>query len=570
MTSMLRARSLAVISLPALMAAAPALAATFDTTSTIDAVTVHPDAASIVRIAEIALPAGAHRVTFRGLPMNVDPASVRIEGEADGKLAIGSVESRVAAAEAARDDAGIAERMRMLRDEREQRVSALETLEGKRDMVRRFAQTSPEKLGDGAPLDIDRWSDAFDAVGGALGRVNEEMRMARTALRDTDEKIKALESANRPSEQRVRPLREIAVEVEAAAAVKGRLTLSYRVAGACWRPAYDAQLATEVKGGQGAGKASLDLVRRAVVAQRTGEDWSNVTLSVATTRVARGTQAPEMQTQRLAFWEPPVAMARKAPATMAAPAPVQEGARAEAQNADDARFRAAEQQQASLDTSAYEATFRVPGRIDVAGDGGERSLRIGARTLPADVTIRATPALDLAAYLDVAFVNDEDAPLLPGEVSLHRDGAFIGLGRFALVAQGDSVRLGFGADDRVKITRAPVRRRENEPTWLGSTKIETREFRTVVRNLHDFPIKAVIIDQMPISENSAIVIEALPATTPPSEKIVDERRGVMGWTFDLAPSATKDIRLAYRMKWPADRAVVFESAPNGAAPQPMR
>ena len=66
-----------------------------------------------------------------------------------------------------------------------------------------------------------------------------------------------------------------------------------------------------------------------------------------------------------------------------------------------------------------------------------------------------------------------------------------------------------------------------------------------------------------LKEVSAIVIEQLPTTTAPTEKIVNDRRGVMGWTFDLAPNASKDILLAYRMKWPADREVVFQSAPNG-------
>jgi hypothetical protein len=32
----------------------------------------------------------------------------------------------------------------------------------------------------------------------------------------------------------------------------------------------------------------------------------------------------------------------------------------------------------------------------------------------------------------------------------------------------------------------------------------------------------------------------------------------MSWTYDLAPGEAKDIRLAYRMKWPAEREVVIE------------
>ena len=49
-------------------------------------------------------------------------------------------------------------------------------------------------------------------------------------------------------------------------------------------------------------------------------------------------------------------------------------------------------------------------------------------------------------------------------------------------------------------------------------------------------------------------IEALAEWQP-----VADKRGVMSWTFDLAPGESKDIRLAYRMKWPAEREVVIES-----------
>jgi hypothetical protein len=79
-----------------------------------------------------------------------------------------------------------------------------------------------------------------------------------------------------------------------------------------------------------------------------------------------------------------------------------------------------------------------------------------------------------------------------------------------------------------------------------------------VKNLHDFPVKVVLVDQMPISENTAITVEQLPATTAPTEKTVADKRGVMSWTYDYAPGQTRDIHLAYRMKWPADRDVTTE------------
>jgi uncharacterized protein (TIGR02231 family) len=115
--------------------------------------------------------------------------------------------------------------------------------------------------------------------------------------------------------------------------------------------------------------------------------------------------------------------------------------------------------------------------------------------------------------------------------------------------------LGFGPDERVTVTRAPVKRKENEPSWYGQTKTETREFKTVIRNLHDFPVNLLVVDQAPYSENNAITVELLSQTTQGAEKDPEGKRGLLNWRMTLAPGENKELRLAYRMKWPADRDV---------------
>jgi uncharacterized protein (TIGR02231 family) len=285
-----------------------------------------------------------------------------------------------------------------------------------------------------------------------------------------------------------------------------------------------------------------------------------------------------MQTQRLGFYEPPIALqggiARGR--TASAPAPMQSNALDEARKRDDRssevaeKLKAAEEQEASVESGAFQASFQIPGRVDIPADGSHKNVRISTAKMTPDLLVRTTPALDETAYLQARLKNEEDAPLLPGVVNILRDGGFVGTGRIGLVAPGDTTDIGFGADDRVKVSRVPIKRKENEPTWTTSLKTEQREFRTSVKNLHGFAIKVNVIDQIPISENSAITIEQLSTTTAPTEKIVGDRRGVMGWTYDVAPNETKNIMLAYRMKWPADRDVVFQSLPNGPSSQPMR
>ncbi|MFO1117774.1 MAG: mucoidy inhibitor MuiA family protein [Beijerinckiaceae bacterium] len=537
-------------------AAASAFAADLEARSRIDSVAVHPDAAVVTRTFEVDLPDGASNVSLRGLPYALDPASLRVSGAGSAAISIGAVESRTAPADTKTDTANDA-KLKQLRSDRAGWQVTLDALSAKQAMIQRFAQASPEKLGEDKPLDIGQWNNAFDTVGNALAKIGDELRSARARAQEIDDDIKAQEAA-RPRPSAKPPLRDIAIALNAAGATKAKFSVSYRVSGASWRPAYEAKLDT---GGKDR-KPALDLVRRAQVAQNTGEDWSDVALTLSTTRALRGSQAPDVQPQRLAFWEPPVPMAAGSLAR-SAPAPAmkaQDSARNEAAPASAPPVQAAEQY-ASLDSDAWQASFIVPGRLNVPADGATKSFALASKRYDPQLAVRTAPSIDPTAYLEARLVNDEDAPLLAGPITVLRDGAYVGQGQLAFVAAGDGFDLGFGADDRVKVTRVPVKKKENEPTWYNQTKIDTREFKTSVKNLHDFPIRTTIVDRIPFSENTAITVELLPQTTPPTEKQVGDKRGVMSWTYDLAAGEQKDVRLAWRMKWPADRDVVTQPAP---------
>ena len=182
-------------------------------------------------------------------------------------------------------------------------------------------------------------------------------------------------------------------------------------------------------------------------------------------------------------------------------------------------------------------------------------MALSTRQAEPSLLVKATPALDQTAYLEASFVNAEDAPVLPGETNLHRDGTYVGRGRMGLIAPGDRVELGFGADDKVKVSGSPVRKRETEPGWVGNTE----DGPARVQDHSAEPARDAGAHHrhrpLPVSENAAVVVEQLPSTPPP--KAVADKRGVIAWAWDYQPGEQKEIRLAYRLKWPADRDIVY-------------
>lgn len=543
---------------------APSLAgaAEIELASKIDSVTVYPDGAVVTRLGKASLLEGVSQIVLRGLPASVDPASIRVEAQGDGSFAIGAVDVRQVPGEARPAlDQVLDGKIRTLQGEKAKLAGEISAIEAKRATIENFGKIGPDKLGpDGKALPVSDWPAVFDAIGTALVKVQGELLTLRNRITDLDAEIAALEKARPLAPRAGQPKRDVAIAVEAKAPVAADISVSYRVAGASWLPVYEARLTTG-----SANAAEIAFTRRAELRQRTGEDWNEVAVELSTTRSAQGTRAPDLNPLRIAFYEPPVVYEeraralrqdaeRRAPAGLAlAPAPI-------APNQDLARPepKQAEVQTASVSAGAYQASFKVPGRVSIPQDGSSKAVVLTQGKVKPELSARATPELEEKAYLEASFNHEDEAPLLAGEVYLHRDGAYIGKGRLGQVAPGDKVELGFGADDRLKVTRVPVRRRENDSGWLGSTRTDQREFKTVVKSLHAQPVKLTVTERVPFSENSAITVELLSQSTPPTEKQVGDKRGVSAWSFELAPGAQKEIRLAYRIKYPGDREVIFD------------
>lgn len=113
-----------------------------------------------------------------------------------------------------------------------------------------------------------------------------------------------------PGQDGAHPYRAGSLASEVLAA-RANLEVQYMVPGARWAPAYSVRL------GQG-GEASFAM--RAVVAQRTGEDWSGVALALSTANVQSWSELPDMPSIRIgrrqprrrkAGWRPPPAGAEQ-------------------------------------------------------------------------------------------------------------------------------------------------------------------------------------------------------------------------------------------------------------------
>jgi uncharacterized protein (TIGR02231 family) len=286
------------------LAAGEVRAADVDVSSTVDAVTVYPDGASVTRVVTLDLPAGENSAVLKDFPLTLDPSSLRVEGEAGAKLTIGAIDAKPPRAAPPVNLPELDKRIEVLKDERTNLQGAIDAAAARRKFAERFAEASPAGIGDkGEARPIAEWRAAFAAVGEEVASADTAIRDAERKQRELDREIARLEQdrAQKPPSKL-----EVRIELAAAAATKATLRVTYAVRNARWTPLYDARLDTGARDR----KAALELVRRAEITQATGEDWSNVALSVSTVRTARGGSAPDLNSLIVQYPQPP----RPAPA----------------------------------------------------------------------------------------------------------------------------------------------------------------------------------------------------------------------------------------------------------------
>lgn len=534
----------------------PVWAAEFSPVSKIDAVTVFPQGADVIREVAIDVPAGEHGIVLADLPQNIDAQSIRVEGDSTGGLLVGSIDTRSKFQGDTEDTrrSAIEKQLKDLAFERQALDLTISDLNQQRTILLNLAdkqlvpQTTTETV---KAIDATQLGGLLDMVGQKLSSLSASMLTAQKRQRDIDEKSAELSAQMNeiPSAEEYRT--EVVVNIEAAEALKGSLRISYRVQEAAWAPFYDARLTI----GDATAKPSIELVHRAEVTQSTGERWDGVELTLSTARPNGATAAPDMVAWEISKQEPVALGATAEPA----PAPMAE---ADARLDDEAQQNLSRtlqlakpklklmQKQAAIETSGFQATYKIAGRVSVDNAGQSKKVRITSGQHGATLQALVVPRIDVTAYLTAQFKIAGTGPQLPGIVNLYRDGTFVGQGNLPLLNPTETADLGFGADDLVKVTRDEIDRVTGEEGFISSSNLEMRAWDVSVKNLHTIAMPVRVIDRVPFTANKEIEITEAPGMTPPTTRDVDKKRGVLAWDFKLEPQADNTVKTGYKITWP--------------------
>lgn len=283
-------------------------------TSRIDKVKVYAAGATVTRVADLQLDAGEipEHLEMAGLPLALDDSSVRVRVEAElGASTAIATDVRIGLAVPPRQavqNSPSDEEVREAKAEVQQLEDAIALIENEITIL--YHLDVPERP-DGeegkapppspltARLALTNFKDEQVRARITEKReTKEKLRQAREHLDNLLQKQARASSARevRPHELRKTVVVRLSYEGEVSTLAGQRLIVEYFVPGARWTPTYICRL--DSKGNQ------ATVAVRALICQRTGEDWSGVSLELSTAEPLAWCELPELPSLRLGRAQP--------------------------------------------------------------------------------------------------------------------------------------------------------------------------------------------------------------------------------------------------------------------------
>jgi uncharacterized protein (TIGR02231 family) len=512
-------------------------------------VTVFKDGARVQRGGVVNLEPGLWPVVIGDLPATVDPDSVRIAARGRD-LALLNVEvHRRYRTDPLRDETA------RLRSEVERCRDAVQALDdentaeqarlgflGHLSEAAAAALARALSFGRADHDDLARMAGHLGTdTAAALGRRREISARRRTAQRE----LEAAEERLADAETRADcsgAFVEVSATLEASAATRAGVELSYHVSGASWRPLYDLALDGE----------RLAVTYLAEVTQQSGEDWPGVEMVLSTTRHGLHDTLPELDPWYIGRARPiPRPLAGRSMAfARAAPQPgalTPSAASAAGPDAPDVGLEEAVPLAAEPGESGAGLAYRVARPLAVPADGAPHNTVVARFGLDAALDHLAVPALAPEAYLRATVTNSSSLLLLPGPARVFHGTQFVGETSLETVAGGEEFELQLGVDDQIRIERE-LRRRSTTKAVIGGTRTIDIAYEITVENHRPSPARVSVHDHIPVSTDGDIKVRLRETSPNPAEQ---DDLGELTWELSLEGGQAATIRYRFTIEHPA-------------------
>jgi hypothetical protein len=562
----------------------------------IDAVTVYRGQALVTRLVEVPGPAGLREVVVSGLPEQVVPGSLFAEADAGAGIEVRSVRYRTEPVlqDVRADVRKLDDQIRAVQDEQSANQRAQDVDNQRKTFLDKLedftAPTATVELTKGV-LNAETLKTLTLFIFDQRQTLATDQLKLEKGARDLAEQISLLQQQRNDLTAGASKLVREAVVFANFTKAGGTLRVKYLVNGANWVPSYVARAAD---GNQG---RPVAVQYDASIQQMTGEDWTDVAMTLSTATPSMVATAPELdplsialatagapevggvtnnafddskdyhkekdylqaQQRALADLRNSTAAANSdldsaqhgttAPAAAAQPAQSNDSALNE--NAEKLQVLELVAKEATGggstlgDSAGVSVTYDLPGRTSLPSRADQQSIQIATLGMTGDFYKLAMPVLTSYVYNQATVTNQTKMVLLAGSVASYYNDQYVGAASLPTVAIGEQFTLGFGIDSSLRATRQLV---DKTDSTQGGNRVLTFNYRLAVENFGSTAATVRVEDRLPNSKNNDVKVTLGPTSKEPtgqpigpaSADAAKRQAGILNWSLDVPAQAVGD------------------------------
>lgn len=495
---------------------------------TIDSVILYPGQGLVERQEKLQLEAGVHEVVFTNL-MEVSADELRasasegwsvlsvqseeVQSQGDGEGRIDELKKRV-------DDLVDQERALNLQHEGLEQDLQFINLIGVRS-----SSNATQDAGTSS-LDLETLTKQLDYVQTKRKAIFEKILQLEKMIRDNRKELSNARKELEAYGATVDVSMTVKVKVSVKEAGAGEVRLAYVVYNVDWVPAYSVRL---LKGNT---KAAVDY--DGIISQATGEDWSNVQLTLSTATPSEPSGPGEIS--------PVFVNLQKKEKRPAADSYVR--------NSEAQLYGAEEDRYVNVRSGGTAVSYVFPDRVTVKTDElSFQRLRLASFDAPVSLVHVTRPVVEEKVYLRSDLENVSPYVLLPGIVSLFMEGDYIGDTDMASeVGVGGIFELWWGSDPSIAVQRIMLERETSRTGLLGGGRRTILDYRIDLENTASTPLMLEVWDRQPVSQSGDIEVrlaDVNPAiATNPGYVETEKKLGLLKWIVTLGPAGKANAKAA--------------------------
>lgn len=494
-------------------------------------VTCLEDRAEVVRQGECELAPGLNRLRVEGVSVLAVDRSLRVEVEG-GRLLGATLARRwkeVPRGGLPQDASELRKRADALGKEAAALADELAALQRRRELIAAaradVVRDINEWTGAGRAV-VSKWKERLAALSAEGSAADQAATQAADRARVLKRELVAAKEALAASELPERTT-EAALEIVVdSTGGKARLSATYLLPCALWRPAYRATL---VPGGK------VGFEAFAVVWQATGEAWDDVQLAFSTARPTLGTRPPELHDDWLTT-RPKLAEEKRVVDVQLREQDIQttgEGGKVQAQELP------------GLDDGGEARLLPAPAPARIPSDGQPHRVPLSSFEAPAVLEWLCVPLVSPRVNLVARFPNQAPHVLLAGPVDLLRHGGFSGRTRLGFYGQGETVVLGFGSEDGARAVREATSK--TEEARLTGRRTTQNEIVTWLVNASPAALDVVVEERIPVSEVKEVEVRVVEKESRPVPEAVSPD-GIARFKVQVPANGRKELKFVWELQ----------------------